>query len=115
MEIKDSKFKIRNCATTFLILNFSFLIFTNCSFRKEIKRPSNLISADTMEFIITDLTLTEAALNTGVSNDTIRKINVLTKYNISSKRFNASFAYYTQNPKKLKDIYAKVLEDLNKK
>lgn len=99
----------------FLILNSTFLILNSCSFRKEIKRPPDLISADTMEFIITDLTLTEAALNTGIPNDTIRKINVLAKYNISSKRFSSSFAYYTQNPRKLKDIYAKVLEDLNKK
>jgi hypothetical protein len=97
------------------LLPVSCFLLTNCSFRKEIKRPVNLISSDTMEFIITDLTLTEAALNVGIPSDTIRKINVLTKYNISSQRFNASFAYYTQNPKKIKDIYAKVLEDLNKK
>jgi len=106
---------IKKSITCCLLLTIYCLLLTNCSFRKEIKRPPNLISADTMEFIITDLTLTEAALNTGISNDTVRKINVLTKYNINLQRFNASFAYYTQNPRKLKAIYAKVLEDLNKK
>ena len=97
------------------LLTISCFLLTNCSFRKEIKRPPNLIGADTMELIITDLTLTEAALNMSLPNDTVRKINVLSKYNINLQRFNSSFAYYTQNPRKLKDIYAKVLEDLNKK
>jgi hypothetical protein len=107
--------EIKRKAVYLLSFASCFLFLTNCSFRKEIKRPANLISADTMEFIITDLTLTEAALNTGLPNDTVRKINVLTKYNINLQRFNSSFEYYTQNPRKLKDIYAKVLEDLNKK
>ena len=107
--------EIKKAVLKFLLFNSVFLLFADCSFRKEIKRPANLISADTMELIITDLTLTEAALNAGIPNDTIKKINVLSRYNISSNRFSSSFAYYTQNPKKLKNIYAKVLEDLNKK
>ena len=68
-----------------------------------------------MELILTNLTIAEAALNNGIATDTVKKINVLATYNITVPRFDSSFAYYTKNPKKLKEIYAKVLEDLNKK
>ncbi|HXD93292.1 MAG TPA: DUF4296 domain-containing protein [Bacteroidia bacterium] len=99
----------------YCLLIFCCFLLTNCYFKKEIKPPVNLIGADSMELILTNLTITEAALNTGVANDTVKKINVLANYNISLQRFDSSFSYYTQNPKKLKEIYAKVLEDLNKK
>lgn len=65
--------------------------------------------------IITDLTIAEAALNGAIPNDTLKKVNVLENYKVSLQRFDSSFTYYTQNPKKLKEIYAKVLENLNKK
>ncbi len=68
-----------------------------------------------MELIITDLTITEAALNTGIPNDTIKKLNALADYKVSLQRFDSSFIYYSKNPQKLKEIYAKVLEDLNQK
>jgi hypothetical protein len=97
------------------LLFFCCFLLANCHFKKEIKPPANLIGADSMELILTNLTLTEAALNSGITADTLRKINVLANYNISLSRFDSSFTYYTKNPKKLKEIYAKVLEDLNKK
>jgi hypothetical protein len=68
-----------------------------------------------MEHIITDLTITEAALNTGSPNDTLKRISVLADYKISRQRFDSSFTYYSKNPQKLKDMYAKVLENLNRK
>jgi hypothetical protein len=98
-----------------LLVLVCFFLLPNCAFKKEIKPPADLIGADSMELILTNLTITEAALNNGVANDTLKKINVLANYNISGPRFDSSFAYYTKNPKKLKEIYAKVLEDLNKK
>jgi len=94
---------------------FCCLLLTNCYFKKEINPPADLINADSMELILTNLTITEVALNNGIANDTVKKINVLANYNISLQRFDSSFTYYSQNPKKLKEIYAKVLEDLNKK
>ncbi|HXU28130.1 MAG TPA: DUF4296 domain-containing protein [Bacteroidia bacterium] len=106
---------IKKGISYFCLLIFCCFLLPNCYFKKEIKPPTNLISADSMELILTNLTLAEAALNNGVANDTVKKINVLANYNISVPRFDSSFAYYTQNPKKLKEIYAKVLEDLNKK
>jgi hypothetical protein len=42
-------------------------------------------------------------------------MNVFAKYRISAQRFDSSFTYYSQNPTKLKEIYAKVLENLNSK
>ncbi|HTA63103.1 MAG TPA: DUF4296 domain-containing protein [Bacteroidia bacterium] len=107
--------EIKKGISYYCLLFFCCLLLTNCHFKKEIIPPANLIGADSMELILTDLTITEAALNNGVPNDTVRKVGVLANYNISVSRFDSSFAYYTQNPKKLKEIYAKVLEDLNKK
>ena len=98
----------------YLFIVFCFL-FLSCTFKKEMKAPVSLIPQDTMLLLITDLTLTEAALNTPIINDTVRKMNVLANYKISPLRFDSSFTYYTENPKKLKAIYIKVLENLNKK
>jgi len=99
----------------YLLFTANCLLFTNCSFKKDIAPPADLISADTMEFILVDLTINEAALNSGIPNDTLKKINVLSNYKISLQRFDTSFTYYTKNPQKLKDIYTNVLEDLNQK
>jgi len=99
----------------FFILYFSFLLISSCSFNKVIPPPSGTIGNDTMQLIIADLTIMEAALNNGVPNDTLKKINVLTKYHVSIQRFDSSFIYYSHNPIKLKEVYAKVLENLNSK
>ncbi len=99
----------------FLIFSFSSLIILSCSFSKVIPPPAGTIGNDTMQLIITDLSLLEAALNNGVPNDTLKKINVLEKYHISPQRFDSSFTYYSHNPTKLKEVYAKVLENLNSK
>jgi hypothetical protein len=106
---------IKKGISYYCLLTFCCFLLTNCYFKKEIKPPVDLIGADSMELILTNLTIAEAALNNGVANDTLKKVNVLATYNISVSRFDSSFNYYTQNPKKLKEIYAKVLEDLNKK
>ena len=106
---------IKKGISYYCLLIFCCFLLPNCYFKKEIKPPVDLIGADSMELILTNLTIAEAALNNGVPSDTLKKVNVLANYNISVPRFDSSFAYYTQNPKKLKEIYAKVLEDLNKK
>jgi hypothetical protein len=99
----------------FLILNSTFLTFFSCSFQKIVPPPANTIGVDTMQRIITDLTLLESALNANVLNDTTKKMNVFAKYHISAQRFDSSFTYYSHNPTKLKEVYAKVLESLNSK
>ena len=90
-------------------------LFVSCSFSKVIPPPPGTIGNDTMQLIITDLSLLESALNANVLNDTTKKMNVLEKYHISPQRFDSSFTYYSHNPTKLKEIYAKVLENLNSK
>lgn len=118
MEIKmseESRIKSRKSFDFFLLV-IGYLLLTSCSFRKQIPPPPNLISMDTMEFILVDMTLNEAILNNGgVPNDTVKSFNVLQKYHISPAQFDSSFAYYSKNPQKLKEIYANVLEDLNQK
>ena len=111
MVIKNSKLRIQN-----LLIFITSCVLVSCSFRKEIPPPPNLISADTMEFILVDMALNEVLLNNGgVPNDTVKALNVLEKYHISPAQFDSSFAYYSKNPKTLKEIYANVLEDLNQK
>ena len=97
------------------LIPVTYFLVISCSFHKIVPPPSGTIGNDTMQLILTDLTLDEAALNNAVLNDTVKKINVLAKYNVSLQRFDSSFAYYSQNPKILKEIYGKVLENLNKK
>ncbi|HEX7413856.1 MAG TPA: DUF4296 domain-containing protein [Bacteroidia bacterium] len=96
----------------FLIFNLSVLILSSCSFKKDVPPPPGTIGKDTMQLIITDLSISEAILNNGLIKDTL-SIDVLSKYHISRSRYDSSFAYYTQNPTKLKVIYTQVLENLN--
>jgi hypothetical protein len=106
---------IKKSKAFYLLITAYFLLFTSCSFKKKIVPPVDLINKDTMGLIITDLTITEAALSNGLVSDTLKKLNVLSDYHISVQRFDSSFKYYSENPKKLKEVYAKVLENLNKK
>ncbi len=102
----------------FVILYFVFLIFFSCSYKKEIPPPPDLIEESKMALVISDITITEAILTNeplASLNDTIKKLNVLKEHGVSNEQFLLSMKYYSENPIKLKDIYAKVGEILNAK
>src|ERR1700757_392538 len=124
MEIKNSEFRIQNLIKRFkpiiffVILYFVFLIFFSCSYRKPTTPPPDLIDENKMALVISDITISEAALTNeplASFNDTLKKLNVLKEYKISSAQFLSSMKYYAETPVKLKDIYAEATEILTKK
>src|ERR1700739_3127270 len=120
MAIKNYRVQIKKLKPLlfFVILYFVFLIFFSCSFKKETPPPPDLIDENKMALVISSITITEAALNNeplASFNDTLKKINILKEYKISNAQFLLSMKYYSEHPKKLKDIYAEASEILNKK
>jgi Domain of unknown function (DUF4296) len=94
------------------------LIFFSCSYKKAIPPPPDLIEANKMAQVISDMTITEAILTNeplASMNDTIKKLNVLKEYGISNPQFLSSMKYYSENPYQLRDIYAEVTEILKNK
>ena len=120
MVIKSSELRIQNLRLffSFLILYSACCIFTSCSPNKENPPPADLINEKEMALVISDLTLSEAALTgqpLAAFNDTLKKINVLKEHKLSNERFLSSFKYYSENPAKLKSIYSEVLVILGDK
>lgn len=101
----------------FLILVSWFLVLFSCTPKTENLPPADLIEEKEMASVIADISLSEATFNSqplAEFNDTLKRINVLREHNISTERFLSSFKYYTENPDKLKNVYAEVctmLED----
>jgi hypothetical protein len=93
-----------------------FLIeLTGCAPQTGGPPPPDLIGRAEMVSVITDLTLSEAALGSeplATFNDTLRRINVLKEHNMTHARFINSFRFYTEHPKELKSIYDEVLAGL---
>lgn len=120
MEIKNSEFRIQNFKSifSFFILNSAFCILYSCAPKEENPPPPDLISKTEMTSLITDLSISEAALTgepLATFNDTLRKVNVLKEHNITKEHFLSSFKYYTENPAVLKEIYDSVLVKIQKK
>lgn len=122
MAIKDLRVKIKNVIQRFkpiiffVILYFVFLTFFSCSYKKEVPPPPDLIDQKEMAQVISDITISEAILTNeplAILNDTLKKINVLKEHKVSQAQFLSSMKYYSENPEKLVDIYAEVLEILN--
>lgn len=114
MEIKRSTEARKNFVPVshFLVLASCILTLLSCSPRSENPPPADLIDEKEMASVIADISLSEAAFNSqplAEFNDTLKKINVLREHNIGTERFLNSFKYYTQNPAKLKNVYAEVM------
>jgi len=118
MAIKNLEFRIQSWVYSFLILNSAFIIFASCSFKKETPPPPDLIDENKMALVISDISIVESVLNTeplSAFNDTLKKLNVFKEHHVSNKQFLISLKYYSENPLKLKRIYAEVADILNKK
>jgi len=127
MAIKNSEFRIQNFISGikklkpvifFVILYFVFLVFFSCSYKKETPPPPDLIDENKMALVISDVSIVESVLNTeplSAFNDTLKKINVFKEHHVSNQQFLISLKYYSENPLKLKSIYAEVAGILQKK
>jgi hypothetical protein len=97
------------------ILLFTILFFATTSCKEEIiPEPKNLIPKDTMEDIIYDLAILEAARtqNSSVQNYSKPTEFIKNKYKIDSLTFAKSTQYYASNINEYKKMYEGVRDRL---
>ncbi len=115
---KKLKEKSRKSEAILLLAFFISICFMGCTPKNENPPPADLIPENEMVSVITDLTLSEAALAgepLAGFNDTLKKLNVLKEHKLDNEKFLKSFRYYTENPGDLKRIYDSVLVTLTKR
>ncbi len=119
MAIRKRSNVIRYKSEVILPLTFFILVFfQSCAPKNDNPPPADLIERGEMTTLITDLTLSEAALAgepLAGFNDTLRKINVLKEHHVTHERFLSSFRYYSENPQVLRVIYDSVIVTLERK
>jgi len=114
------RYKVRNTKYCFLFLVplTLYLVLLSCAPKEKNPPPPDLINETEMVSVITDLTLSEAALTgepLAAFNDTLKRIHVLKEHNLDNEHFLSSFKYYTEHPAKLKVIYDSVIVSLTAK
>ena len=105
---------------TALALLVSALLMSACNKNKV---PEDIIKEKTMIELLTEMHTADAYFNniTGYECDTmIGEINytynqIFKKYGTNKEQFDKSLDYYSQNPKKFREMYEKVVLKLNKK
>lgn len=98
----------------------SALLMSACNKNKV---PEDIIKEKTMIELLTEMHTADAYFNniTGYECDTmIGEINytynqIFKKYGTNKEQFDKSLDYYSQNPKKFREMYEKVVLKLNKK
>lgn len=101
-------------------LLLSALLMSACNKNKV---PEDIIKEKTMIELLTEMHTADAYFNniTGYECDTlIGEINytynqIFKKYGTNKEQFDKSLDYYSQNPKKFREMYEKVVLKLNKK
>lgn len=84
------------------------------------KIPDYALNKDEFSDLLVDFTLAESAANinvlnvTGLKGDTVYAFNPLLDRNVSKQKFDTTLYYYSHNPEQFKEVYALVLEKLNK-
>jgi len=107
--------------TIFKLLTITILLIVFACNKKTKYNESNfIIPPDTMVNIIKDIHLAEAYIaymqttNSNTQNITINTYNnLLKKHNISKQQLDSNLKYYANNPILLKEIYQKVVNELN--
>jgi hypothetical protein len=105
---KVRNYKSKKLLTSFLAFASLLFLLTNCSYKKEIPPPADLITEDKMIRLIADLSVSESIYTNeplATLNDTIKRINVLKGHKYTNKQFLSSMRWYSQNPSKLQAIY----------
>lgn len=109
---------LRHFTTAALLV--SALLMSACNKNKV---PEDIIKEKTMIELLTEMHTADAYFNniTGYECDTmIGEINytynqIFKKYGTNKEQFDKSLDYYSQNPKKFREMYEKVVLKLNKK
>ncbi len=98
-----------------------FLSCTNDGLQS-VKKPSDLVSRETMANIMADMHMADAGLSANnLTPDSIKRMNagyydfVLNKYQTSQESFEASFDYYLSIPMEMDTIYTFIVDELNKR
>ncbi len=104
------------------LILFFIIVLGGCSTNHDPnKLPPHILPPDTMQNILCDIHLAEAALNHTVpKKDKKTKAEqyygqVFTQYNITYQQFLTSYNYYVRRPKKFEEMYIRVLEQLSKR
>tara|TARA_R110002096_G_scaffold115365_2_gene249903 strand:- start:122111 stop:122620 length:510 start_codon:yes stop_codon:yes gene_type:complete len=106
-----------------LIARISILVLAIFLFSCESKNTDELnvedtLSPEKMIEILTDIHIVEGAkIGRKIMGDTLMMDayyqKVFSKYQIDKKQFEANYRYYSSEPKRMDDIYEKVVENLN--
>ena len=98
-----------------------FLLLLNACSQEE-KTPKGILNKSEMKEVMIDIHLADAALNLsnyGPSNYPTDKKGlyetVYLKHKITKKKFEDSFAYYTDHPEVFEKLYADIIEGLSRK
>ena len=99
-----------------IFLLFAFIFLYNCTSNTIYKKPSDLISKDSMAILIQEMILASSAKNVKTIH-LQRKINyfpfVFDRFKIDSTRFKKSSFYYTSKIDEYEEILARVKENLD--
>lgn len=96
--------------------------FTNISCQSD-KIPKDIIQEDTMVSILTEIHLADAYFSIMTDEKDKNQENsseqaytkILEQYNVSPKDFEKSIDYYTEHPNEFRNIYEKVILQLDNK
>ncbi len=102
-----------------VIIILSMAIFSSCS-KSAIKIPEDVISKDSMMFILMDIHIAEAGVKTlnpdsvAINNKTYYEF-IFKNHHVTDEKFRKSLTFYTDNPELLQEIYTKMTEEMSKK
>ena len=111
------RFPLRCCS----LLLSAWLLMT-CT-APEDKKPDNLINADQMANILTEVHLTETrvsrlSLRSSDSSNIVYKqleAKFLKKFGVDTASFRASYVFYSSHPREMEQIYKRVVDNLQNK
>lgn len=108
-------------AKNLLILLTVILLMTRCFAPGRTEKPEVIIPGETLTEILTDLYIADGLLNTQFirkdyndKDSTQNYMDIIETYGYSQSEFDAMISYlFISNPKKLEEIYSKVLANLS--
>jgi hypothetical protein len=101
------------------IFTFLFLLTAFAACEQEVKPPAGMLTEAELVELLVAFHMAEARADVMlIPRDSIRPLldaryqEILEQMEIDSARFNASFAFYEQNPIQMDSLYQKVVDEL---